>query len=106
MRPVVITTPGGAANTAAVPLDQYLTPFQVTVACVVNGTVAYSLQYTYDDVFNVAAGSVTWWTDSAIPVGTVANAETTYDNPIKAVRLSQASGAGTVTMTVNQAGVR
>ena len=76
------------------------------MACVVNGTVAYSLQYTYDDVFNIAPANVTWWTDSAIPVGTAVNAETTYDNPIKAVQLNQASGAGTVTMTVNQAGAR
>src|ERR1700744_706707 len=97
MRQVVLSQTG-AGQSAPIILDQYIKDFQVTVSCVVTGTVAYSLQYTYDNVFNVA--SPTWWTDSDIIVGTAGNAETTFDNPVFALRINQASGTGTVTATV------
>lgn len=108
MRPVVIKQTN-IGITAAVPLDQYLNPFQVTLACIISGAPTYQAEYTYDDVFNVAAGNQTWWVMSDVPAGTVGNAEATLDNPVKAVRLNvTAVGAPTdsVTMTVNQSGAR
>lgn len=105
MRPVVITAGAGAVTTAPVPLDRYLTPFQVTVACVVTGVVAYKLQYSYDDMFDTTI-TPTWWDDSDIPAGTAASAESAFDNPISGLRIVKASGSGSVTATINQAGAR
>lgn len=105
MRPVVITQTG-AGQSAPVPLDRYLTPFSVTIGCVVTGTVSYKLQYTYDDVFNPPVAGITWHDDTDIPAATTENAESSFNNTISAVRINQASGSGSVTATINQAGAR
>ncbi len=105
MRPVVITQATNDVS-AAVPLDLYLTPFQVTIGCTVTGVVSYKLQYTYDNPFTVAAGDIVWRDATDIPAGTTANAESTFDNPVAALRLNKASGSGSVTATISQAGAR
>lgn len=105
MRPVVITQTG-AGTTAAVPLDRYISPFVVVVSCVELAAAVYSLQYTYDDVFNPPgndAANITWITDTNIPLLSAGNTQTNFNVPIGSVRLVVVSG--TVRMTVNQAGI-
>ncbi len=105
MRPVVITQTG-AGTTAAVPLDRYISPFEVAVSCVEVLAAVYSLQYTYDDVFNPPgndASNITWVTDTTIPLLSAGNTQTNFNVPISAVRLVVVSG--TVRMTVNQSGI-
>lgn len=105
MRPIVITQVG-AGTTAAVPLDRYIAPFNVAVSCVEVAAAVYSLQYTYDDVFNPPGGdpaNITWVTDTTIPLLSSGNTQTNYSVPISAVRMVVVSG--TVRMTVNQAGI-
>lgn len=105
MRSVVITQTGAGQSTP-VPLDLYLTPFQVLVATRVSGAATYGVEYTSDDPFNPPAGGLNWTASSGIPAGTTGIGEDTFDNPIRAVRLNQASGSGSSIMTVNQAGAR
>lgn len=105
MRPVIITQTGVGQSTP-VPLDLYLTPFQVTIFTKVTAPATYGVEYTYDDPFNVPVGGLTWFVATDIPTGTTVNAEGTFDNPIRALRINQAAGAGSVIMTVNQAGAR
>lgn len=106
MRPVVITQTGAGQSTA-VPLDLYLTPFNVSLSTIVNGTVAYGIEYTFDDPFNPPTGGLDWTVVGDIPTGTIAAGYATISNsPVRAVRINQASGSGSVTLTVNQAGAR
>ena len=107
MRPVVITQTNTGA-TVPVPLDLYIAPFMVTVRCKISGAPVYSLQYTYDNVFDTASGSIDWLTSLDMPAGTAASSEATFDNPISAIRLVIASvgnATDSVKMTINQAGI-
>lgn len=107
MRPVTLSTVAGvgAQTTSPVPLDLYLTPFSVAIQCVVAAPATYKLQYSYDDPFQTG-GIVTWFDDTDIPAGSTTSLESTFNNAISAVRVNQSAGAGTVTMTVRQAGAR
>ena len=106
MRPVVITQTGAGQSTP-VPLDLYITPLEVSLSTLVSGTVAYGIEYTYDDPFNPPAGGLVWTPVGDIPTGTTVAGQATISNsPISAVRINQASGAGSVTLTVRQAGAR
>lgn len=105
MRQVILTQSADAAS-EPVPLDLYLTPFQVTIVTKVTGVVAYALQYSYDNPFTVAAADMVWFDDTAAPAGTTAAAQTSYDNPVAAVRINKAAGPGSVQATITQAGAR
>ena len=98
MGPVTLTTTdasGGATLSAECPMDWRTCPFNVGIGCVVVGTVAYSVQHTFDG---------TNWYDNANISGAVANADTNYMFPVLRVRLRQASGTGNVTATMLQSG--
>ena len=98
MGPVTVTTTdasGGAKNSAPIPMDWRTTPFNVGVGCVVTGTVVYSVQLTFDGSAwfesNISSAAATAWTNFA-------------DTPFLQLRLHQASGSGSVVMTVLQGG--
>lgn len=99
---VTVGTTGVGAS-APIPLDQYLTPFNVSVGCVVTGTIDYTVQYTFDAVF-ASAGPFTW-TNHADLTGETATADGTYISPVAATRVLTNSGTGSVAMTVMQAGL-
>jgi len=96
----------GVGATAPIILDQYLTPFQVTLGAVVTGTVNFTVQYTNGNVFPATPAGYTSlvWLDT-IAAGAV-NATGTLTTPVGAVRLQINSGQGSVAMTVRQAGIR
>jgi len=100
MRPVVITQTG-AGTSSWVKLDNKVTPFNVGFGCVVTGTVSFSVEYTYDDVD--AVGSPTAFTHATVATKT-ANIDGTIGYPVAAVRINNASGTGSITMTLIQAG--
>lgn len=100
MRPTTISQTG-AGSTAAIPLDIY-GQFNVGIACVVDGTVNYDVQLTWDDVQNPAV-TPTWFDDAAL-AGETTSQYGGITTPCRAVRLTVNSGAGTVTMTVIQEG--
>lgn len=78
-----------------------MTPFNVSVACVVTGTVDYTLQYTYDPLEHV----VTTFDDADISAESTNQAKA-FNAPVTGFRLKGNSGsAGTVVMTVLQAGI-
>lgn len=78
-----------------------MTPFNVSVACVVTGTVDYTLQYTYDNLENV--GKV--WDDTDISAKT-ADATKAFNAPVTGFRVKGNTGSeGTIVMTVLQAGI-
>ena len=108
MRPIT-RTQTNVGDDIPVPLDLYLTPFNVTIQCVISGGPTYTVQYTNDDVYaanyNPATGN---WFDLAGITGAVVNAVDSLISPVTAIRLRvTAVGAPTdsVQMRVTQAGV-
>lgn len=94
----------GASTTVSWNCDPSITPFEVSIACVVTGAVNYKLQYSYDtlDAPGATDASADWFDSTDIPAGTTATKETKFTSPIARVRLVFASGTGSVKMTMLQ----
>jgi hypothetical protein len=107
MRPVRVTLTAAGVS-APIILDTYRAPFSVGIGVTKTGTVSYSVQYTYDDVFSSSFDPTTagWFTMSGFPGGTAASADGTISSPVTAVRLNAATiTSGSLVMTVIQAGM-
>lgn len=102
MRPIVLAKKGSGSSTLGV-LDHYQTPFNVGIGVVVSGTVNYTIQHTFDDVFDSAV-TPTWFNHPTLVTQT-ANADGNYAFPVRAVKVLVNSGSGTATATVIQAGM-
>lgn len=107
MRPVRFVM-SAAGNSAVIPLDLYIAPFQVAVNVFMsNGaTVDYTLQYTYDDVlapgYNPATGQ---WIDDTTMDNEVVSSTVNLSAPVTAVRIVAATlTGGTLTVAIVQAG--
>lgn len=95
------------ASTASTPVtyDTFHGPFNVSLFCVVTGTVSYTVQHTGDDIFNKLPANCTWFPhDNADLVNAIANQNDNFDFPVTASRVYLNSGSGTVTLTSIQAG--
>lgn len=105
MRPITVTKTG-TGSTDPIPLDHYRSPFNVGLGLKVSGTVNYTVQHTFDDVFasDYVASSGTWYNHPVLASLTAA-ADGNYAFPCTAVRLTVNSGSGSATMTVVQAGM-
>ena len=109
MRPVRVTV-SSATVSPPIPLDQYLTPFNVGLGVTVSvgGTLTYKVQHTFDDVF--AAGfdpATATWFDNATLVAKTASSDGNYAFPVSAIRLNvTAYTSGNAVMNVLQAGVQ
>lgn len=105
MRPTTISKTG-TGSTAPIPMLLFVTPFNVGIGVVVSGTVNYTVQHTFDDVWatGYTAGSGNWFNHASL-ASQAANADGNYAFPVTAIRLTVNSGSGTATMTVIQAGV-
>lgn len=99
----------GVASSAWVRMDEYADP-SIGLACVVSGTVNYTVQQTFDDPNSatnpVAAASVTWQSsgDSAV-VGATGTKQSSFSYVPTYIRVLLNSGSGSVTMTATQSGV-
>ncbi len=87
-------------------------PFDLTVSVNVTGSVTYSVEYTYDDIFGLPNPS-SWsptavnpsvWTDPILS-GATTDGETTFDNPISAWRVTYSRGSGSLAIVGIQAGI-
>lgn len=108
MRPIRVSV-GSATTSAAIPLDQYISPFNVSIGVTLSAgaTLTYKVQHTFDDVF--AAGfdpATATWFDHASLTAKTASADGNYAFPVSAIRLNvTAYTSGTATMNVLQAGI-
>lgn len=94
----------GLGASQAVPLDLYLTPFNVSLFIGITGTVDVTVQFTGDDVFGDAPGPHDW-TDHPDLTGISANDDATFISPVSACRLLTNSGDGTAVLRIAQAGL-
>lgn len=105
MRPVQITVTGVAAS-APIVLDQYISPFAISIFCKISATATYTVQYTSDNVFAAGFNPATAsWTDHSGLTAKTANADSSLAFPASAVRLNVTASSGTVTIIVRQAGI-
>ena len=99
MRPQVINK-SGTGTTNWIPLDYKQNPFNVGFGCVISDTATYSVEHTFDDIFDSTV------TPTAFQHGTVvgqsANANSNYAFPVRAVRLNVTASTGNVTLTLLQ----
>jgi len=104
MRPVTYTSTG--VNTSAVyPTDHYVSPFNVALNVVVSGTITYTVQYTFDDVFAKGYDPSTGnWTNHASLTSQTTTKDSNIAYPVRGIRLTTSAGTGTATLTIIQAG--
>lgn len=105
MRPVTVSQTG-AGSSAVVPMDIYLNPFNVGIGVKVTGTVNYTVQHTFDDVFasGFDAATATWYDHTTLAAQT-ANAVGNYAFAVRGVRITVNSGTGSAQMTLVQSGI-
>lgn len=105
MRPITVSVTGAGVSNP-LPQDHYISPFNIGFGVTVSGTVTYSVQHTFDDVFaagyNPATGT---WFNHPDATGLTANVDGNYAFPVTAIRLSVGAGTGTATLTTIQAGL-
>ena len=104
MRPVRLLIVGTQTSSVYTP-DHYISPMNVALSVRVTGTINYTVQYTFDDVFapTYTPGSGNWVNHPSLTAQT-----TTLDSniayPVTGVRIVGNSGAGSAVLTIIQAG--
>lgn len=100
----ITRTLSAAGTSTAIPMDTYSDPFNVGVAVVMTGTLTYSVEHTFDDIFNSAV-TPTWFANTGLSAKTTSS-DGNYAYPVRAIRLNITSfTSGSATMTVIQAGM-
>jgi len=99
MRPQIFSQTG-VGTSAWIPLDYKQSPFNIGLAVVVNGTITYDIEHTFDDVFDSTV-TPTAFKHSTL-VSQTANKDGNYAFPIRAIRLNNTAGTGDTTLTILQ----
>lgn len=124
MRQIVVTEIGTGPSDA-IPLDTYISPFQVSVGLAMDSGSEVVIEHTFDNVLDSSV-TPTWYStysttsdegfllqedgfailqeDSSYLLTGDYNASTTVMFPVSALRLNTIINGGTVRMTVLQAG--
>lgn len=99
MRPKTIQVTG-VGTSAWIPVDWYKLPINISLHATVSGTVTSTIEYTVSDVYDPAV------TPIAFPVtgmsGLTANTAGNIAFPIRAVRINNTAGTGTLSLTIMQ----
>jgi hypothetical protein len=95
----------GVGNSPVYPADHYVSPFNVALNVVVSGTITYTVQYTFDDVFapGYVASSGNWTSHASLTSQTTTK-DSNIAYPVRGIRLTTSAGTGTATLTIIQAG--
>jgi hypothetical protein len=97
-----IATKTGTGSSNVLPMDLYISPFNVGFGVVATGTVTYTVQHTFDNPQTVA--SPVWFSHPTIAAKSD-NQDGNYAFPVAAIKVLVTAGAGTAAMTLIQAGV-
>jgi len=108
MRPIRVTVSSQTAS-APIPMDSYRGPFNVGVGVVISagGSLTYTVQHTFDDVFakDFTPATATWFSNVSLSSKTTSS-DGNYSFPVTAIRLNVVAWAsGSATMTLIQAGM-
>ena len=107
MTTIVLTQTGAGSTNFIVP-DYFISPFNIGLQAIKTGTVTdFSVQYTLDDTqadgYSAASGN---WTTVTGFANLGASTWGAFTTPCRGIRLTIAAGAGTVALTLCQAGTR
>ena len=91
----------GSGSSSALVMNTNCTPFNVGFGVVVDGTVNYTVEHTFDDP---AVGFTTWFPHPTVATES-ADADGNYAFPVTGIRVTVNSGGGTATMNLVQAGI-
>ena len=108
MRPVVLNLSDaseGEKSSNPVILDHYISPFATSLSVLVDGTVNYTVQYTFDSVFDNWDPATGNWVNHPSLTTQTATKDSNLAYPATAVRIVLNSGDGSVRFTVIQAGI-
>jgi len=105
VRPVTVSVTG-VGSSSVIPVDHYASTSTIALAVVVSGTVTYTVQHTFDDVFasTFVPASATW-IDHATLAAQTTTKDGNYAYPPRAVRVTNTAGTGTSTLILNQVGI-
>jgi hypothetical protein len=97
---------GATGVTAPIPLDQYISPFNVSLAVVPAGTATYTVQYTFDDPFasDFVPASANWFNHPDL-TSESGNNDGNFAFPVRATRLNVSDTDDNLTFFVTQAGI-
>ena len=98
-----IATQTGVGSSNLLVTDTYISPFNVGFGVVATGTVTYTVQHTFDNVFDSAITPV-WFSHPTIAAKSD-NQDGNYAFPVSAIKVLVTAGAGTAKMTMIQAGL-
>ena len=91
----------GTGSSSALVMNTNVTPFNVGFGVIVDGTVNYTVQHTFDDP---AVGFTTWFSHPTV-AGETANADGNYAFPVTGIKLLVSAGTGSATLNLIQAGI-
>jgi hypothetical protein len=101
----VAVTKAGTGRSKIVVVDDLQCPFSLGIAAVLTSTATFSIEYSLDDPYaeGYSAATATWF---VVPNMGSLSATTggSLSIPCRALSINVASGAGSVTMKVVQAG--
>lgn len=83
-----------------VSLNYFQTPFNASVfVYIASGAATYAVQYTADPIDSANAR---WYDDPTLKTGTTTSGSSSYQFPVRGVRISIAANSGTVEFKVLQ----
>ena len=91
----------GTGSSSAIVMNTNISPFNVGFGVIVDGTVNYTVQHTFDDP---AVGFTTWFSHPTI-ASLAANADGNYAFPVTGIKVLVNSGSGTAQLKLVQAGI-
>jgi hypothetical protein len=105
MRPATLTVTGspGASNVYAVDVHR---EGGIALGVTVTGTITYTVQHTFDDVFAVGfdPSTATWFNHPTL-AGDTANEDSNYAYLPRGIRITTSAGTGTAALTIVQMGL-
>jgi hypothetical protein len=82
-------------------------PFNVGFGVTVSGTITFTVQHTFDDVWSPTFNPATaTWYPHAVVANATASTDGNYAFPVTAIRITGTAGAGTATLRLIQAGIQ
>lgn len=90
----------GTGTSAWVPVDYRQSVTNIGLGAVVNGTITFDIEHTFDDIYDTTVTPTAF--KHATMTAQTANKDGSYNAPIRAVRINNTAGSGTTTLTIIQ----
>ena len=93
-------TVNGVGTSPWIPMDYKQSPFSLGMSVTVNGPITYTIEHTFDDIYNPAVTPSVF--KHPVLQAQAVSENGMYDFPIRAFRLKNTSGVGSTTVTFLQ----